>query len=68
MRRMFGDDSVGACQICGELLTSRDILQTGQARLCSVCFDSRATDRATLMNAVHDVEHRSNSAFGRAQA
>ncbi|MCY0879534.1 MAG: hypothetical protein OWU84_11410 [Firmicutes bacterium] len=64
MRRMLWADSVGTCQVCGELLTSRDILETGQARLCSTCLEAQATHRASLLNAVQDAARQTDRYWG----
>ncbi len=39
MRHALAYESVGYCQVCDEPLTSRDVLETGQARLCPDCFE-----------------------------
>ncbi|MCY0877674.1 MAG: hypothetical protein OWU84_01835 [Firmicutes bacterium] len=39
MRHALAYESVGYCQICDEPLTSRDVIETGQARLCPVCWE-----------------------------
>jgi formylmethanofuran dehydrogenase subunit E len=39
MRHALAYESVGFCQLCDEPLTSRDVLETGQARLCPECYD-----------------------------
>lgn len=40
MRHALAYESVGTCQICEEPLTSRDVLETGQARLCPDCWET----------------------------
>lgn len=40
MRHALAYEAVGLCQSCSEPLTSRDVLQTGQARLCPTCWES----------------------------
>lgn len=42
MRHALAYESVGSCQICDEPLTSRDVLETGQARLCPACYQTAA--------------------------
>lgn len=39
MRHALAYESVGYCQICDEPLTSRDVLETSQARLCPECYE-----------------------------
>lgn len=39
MRHALAYESVGVCQSCGDGLTSRDVIETGQARLCPECWD-----------------------------
>ncbi len=39
MRHALAYEAVGFCQSCGDALTSRDVLETGQARLCPTCWD-----------------------------
>lgn len=38
MRHALASDVVGYCQHCDEALTSRDIIMTGQAKVCPDCF------------------------------
>lgn len=40
MRHALAYEAVGLCQSCSEPLTSRDVLETGQARLCPTCWDA----------------------------
>ncbi len=40
MRHALAYETVGFCQSCGEALTSRDVLGTGQARLCPACWEA----------------------------
>lgn len=40
MRHALAYESVGLCQACDEALTSRDVLETGQARLCPACYEN----------------------------
>lgn len=42
MRHALAYESVGLCQVCEEALTSRDVLETGQARLCPDCWHSES--------------------------
>jgi len=42
MRHALAYESVGYCQICDEPLTSRDVLETGQARVCPSCWDANS--------------------------
>lgn len=42
MRHALAHDLVGYCQVCDEPLTTRDVLETGQARLCPECWDSNS--------------------------
>jgi hypothetical protein len=38
MRHALAHEIVGYCQICDEALTSRDVLETGQAKFCPDCY------------------------------
>lgn len=40
MRHAVALDVVGYCQVCEEPLTSRDIIATGQAKVCPECFEA----------------------------
>jgi formylmethanofuran dehydrogenase subunit E len=40
MRHALAYEAVGLCQSCSEPLTSRDVLETGQARLCPTCWET----------------------------
>lgn len=42
MRHALAYESVGTCQVCEEPLTSRDVLETGQARLCPTCWGANS--------------------------
>jgi formylmethanofuran dehydrogenase subunit E len=49
MRHALAYETVGLCQACGEALTSRDVLETGQARLCQDCWEAgRTTEQYAL--------------------
>ncbi|AEJ41398.1 hypothetical protein TPY_3246 [Sulfobacillus acidophilus TPY] len=38
MRHALAHEIVGYCQLCEEPLTSRDVLETGQAKFCPDCY------------------------------
>lgn len=38
MRHALAYETVGLCQVCEEPLTSREVLETNQARLCPDCW------------------------------
>lgn len=48
MRHSKNDDAVGFCQTCGDALSVHDVLVTGQAKVCTACWDSeRSHGRST---------------------
>lgn len=49
MRHALAYETVGLCQACGEPLTSRDVLQTGQARFCPECVESSKKQAAAVV-------------------
>lgn len=66
-------DRVGMCQLCSEILTSHDVLTTGQAKWCAACLapqqaaarkhsdapDSPVPTRPNIMNVVRTKSRKS---------
>lgn len=45
MRHVAVGEDIASCQQCGSVLTSRDVLQSGQGRLCLDCLKLQSATR-----------------------